>query len=319
MARQARKIERAQARDAGDGQGKRKALSQPLVQRPDPTADLARATSLRPLLTRLGLPLLAVWVICLLIAGFSTSRVAISVALSIPSVLTLVAAGVVVWARRQASKAKGVAGILQGADTKEGRRAALDRLDADFKKNDPAAVFAKAQLLLQEDPDEALAVLEKIDLTKVMAPVADQARGQRAMIHLMKGEATRARDLVDSIELSRHQDARERAMLGAVIAEAWARTGQAKKAVETLEVFDPEDDEYAQLRPQIYRARAYAYAYVSRTRDMRHALRKLLDLDARLLGGFFTKKSHPLLQKEAKKLLEKSGQLPRKMVVQRRM
>lgn len=108
-------------------------------------------------------------------------------------------------------------------------------------------------------------------------------------------------------------------MLGAVVAEAWARTGQAKKAVETLEVFDPEDDDYEQLRPQIWRARAFAYAHSSRTKEMRHALRKLLDIDARLLGGFFTKKSHPLLQKEARKLLEKSGQLPRQMIVQRRV
>jgi hypothetical protein len=30
------------------------------------------------------------------------------------------------------------------------------------------------------------------------------------------------------------------------------------------------------------------------------------------------KRTHPLLQKEAKKLLEQSGQVPRKMVIQRR-
>jgi hypothetical protein len=29
------------------------------------------------------------------------------------------------------------------------------------------------------------------------------------------------------------------------------------------------------------------------------------------------KKTHPLLQKEAKKMLEQSGQMPRKMMVQR--
>jgi hypothetical protein len=52
---------------------------------------------------------------------------------------------------------------------------------------------------------------------------------------------------------------------------------------------------------------------------MRRALRKLLEIDVRLLGGFMLKKTHPLLQREAKKLLEQSGQVPRKMQVQRRI
>jgi hypothetical protein len=47
-------------------------------------------------------------------------------------------------------------------------------------------------------------------------------------------------------------------------------------------------------------------------------LRKLVEQDARLLGGFMGKKTHPLLQREARKLLEQSGAVPRKMVVQRR-
>jgi hypothetical protein len=41
-------------------------------------------------------------------------------------------------------------------------------------------------------------------------------------------------------------------------------------------------------------------------------------MDVRMLGSFLTKKTHPLLQKEAKKLVEQSGQVPRKMMVQRR-
>jgi hypothetical protein len=51
----------------------------------------------------------------------------------------------------------------------------------------------------------------------------------------------------------------------------------------------------------------------------RRALRKLSDQDVRLLGGFVTKKTHPLLQREAKKLLEQSGAVQRKVQVQRRM
>jgi hypothetical protein len=36
------------------------------------------------------------------------------------------------------------------------------------------------------------------------------------------------------------------------------------------------------------------------------------------LGGFLMKRTHPLLQKEAKRAIEQSGQVPRKMIVQRR-
>src|SRR5690606_9991641 len=97
-------------------------------------------------------------------------------------------------------------------------------------------------------------VLETINLNKVMANMADEARGQRAMIHLMLGEVTRARDLADGISLARHQDARSRAMLAAVVSEAWARTGQAKRAVDTLSAINPEDEQLAQLKPQLYRA-----------------------------------------------------------------
>ncbi|HSU39421.1 MAG TPA: hypothetical protein VLJ38_07630, partial [Polyangiaceae bacterium] len=50
---------------------------------------------------------------------------------------------------------------------------------------------------------------------------------------------------------------------------------------------------------------------------MKRVLKKLVAIDARLLGGFLTKRTHPLLQREAKKLLEQSGQVPRKMMVQR--
>jgi uncharacterized ferredoxin-like protein len=233
-------------------------------------------------------------------------------------VITAGIVGVVIWALRQAKKAKGVAGILSKVETAEDRKAALEQIEQNYGKKDPTAVFAKAQLLMQEDPRQALTVLEQIDLAKVLSPVADEARAQRAMIHLLLGEATPARDLVDAIDLSRHQDAKARAMMASVIAEAWARTGQAKKAAETIELFNPDDPEFEQIAPQIHRARAYVYAQTGDVKGMRRSLRKLAEQDVRLLAGFMSKRTHPLLQKEAKKLLEQSGQVPRKMMVQRR-
>lgn len=319
MAKEARKLKRSvQNRESG-GKAKKKQLAAPLVVKPKDAPDPLGRDAIKKLLLRLSIPLVGVWLLGGLIAGVSTGRTAITVAIAVPAVITLILLGIVIWALRQAKRARGVASILSGVETAEDRKAALERLGKDYKKKDPAAIFAKAQLELQEDPKAALATLEQIDLGKVMAPVADEARAQRGMIHLMLGEVDPARRLVDGIDLKRHNEPKARAMMVAVIAEAWSRTGQAKKGLETLEVFDPEDPEYVALRPQLWRAFAFAYAYSSNTKDMRRALRKLLEQDARLLAGFLGKRSHPLLKREAKKMLEQSGQMPRKMVVQRRV
>jgi len=268
---------------------------------------------------RLGLPLLAVWMLGGLIAGVAHSGVVQGISLGIPAALSVAAVVLLVWGLRQARKAQGVAGILSKAETKDDRQAALAELETKYKVSDPTAIFARSQLLLQDgEPRKALAVLESINLGKVMANVGDEARGQRAMIHLMLDEVQAARDLVDGIALSRHQDAKSRAMLAAIVAEAWARSGQAKRAVDTLSVFDSEDAELVQLRPQLFRAQAYAFAHSDDQKSARRALRRLADQDARLLGSFLGRKTHPLLQREAKKLLEQSGAVPRKMQVQRR-
>jgi hypothetical protein len=301
---------------ANSGKSKKKLSQKPLVQKVDAPDPLSKA-AIKQMALRLGLPVVAVWVIGVCVAGVSQSKTAQIIALAVPLVITLGLGAVVIWAVRQAKKTKGVASLLSGVETAEDRKAALEKLDAGYGKTDPAAVFAKAQLLLQDDPRKALETLELIDVNKVLAPVADEARAQRAMIHLLLGEVTPARDLADGIDLSRHNEARSRAMMGAVVAEAWARTGQAKKAAETIELFNPEDAEFEQLAPQLHRSRAYVYAATGDTKGMRRALRKLLEQDARLLAGFLTKRTHPLLQKEAKKMLEQSGQVPRKMIVQR--
>jgi len=283
------------------------------MEPPDPFGPEGR----KQLATRLGLPVLAVWVLGGSIAGISQSRVVTGFALGIPAILTAVALGLVVWGLRQATKARGVAGILSGVQTEADRKAALAALEAGYAKNDPAAVFGRAQLLLQEDPRKALEVLQEIDLGKVLPPVADEARAQRAMIHLLLGEVTEARDLADAIDLSRQSDARARAMMGAVVAEAWARTGQGKRARETLEIFNAEDPALEAVAPQLHRARAFVYAGTEDVPAMKRALRRLLEQDPRLLGGFMQKRVHPLLQKEAKRMLEQSGAVPRRMNVQR--
>ncbi len=272
---------------------------------------------LRSLALRIGIPIVVLWVIGGILAGTWTTTVGRSVVLGVPALLTLGGLALVFWALRQTGRAKAVAGVLSNVETAADRKVALDKLNQDFGKKDPAAIFAKAQLKLQEDPQEALKELEQIDLSKVLPTVADEARAQRAMIHLLIGQVSMAKPLVDGIDLKRHDDARARAMMVAVVGETWARSGQAKRAVESLELYDPDDDTYEQIRPQLWRARAYACAYTEDMRGMRRALRRLADQDARMLAGFLGKKTHPMLQKEAKRMLEQSGAIPRKVVYQR--
>jgi hypothetical protein len=314
LAKETRKLKRSQARSSGsesppsdDG-----ARVRPKISLPD-TRD-----QMRQLLGRLAIPVVAAWVLFGLIAAFVYSPTWKIVLISVPVVVTLLAAGLVVFALRQAKKARGVAGILSNVETDADRKVAIERLEASSGKNDPASIFAMAQLELQDDPKKALKTLERIDLGKVMGPIADEARGQRAMIHLMMGDVSEAKTLVSGIDLKRHQEPRTRAMLASVSAEAWARSGEAKRAVDTLGLFDTEDKAFAELRPQLYRAWAFAYAYTNDIPGMRRMLKKLVAHDVRLLGGFLMKRTHPLLQKEAKRALEQSGQVPRKMIVQRR-
>ena len=315
VAKETRKLKRAQQAAVGA-----KPKKQELTKAPPPRPDLQQIGpgSLKPLLGRLAIPVVGAWLLFGLIATVVSSSTTQIVLIAIPVVITLLAAAVVIWATRQAKKVRGVASILGSVETADDRKAAIEKLDASFKKNDPAAVFAKAQLEMQEDPQKALRTLETIDLGKVLAPVADEARGQRAMIHLMLGEVSAARQLVDGVDLSRHQEPRSRAMLAAVCAEAWARSGASAKALETLALFDPEEDALEQVKPQLCRALAFAHANANDQKSVRRVLKKLADIDLRLLAGFLAKRAHPLLQKEAKKMLEQSGAVPRKMQVQRR-
>jgi uncharacterized membrane protein YeaQ/YmgE (transglycosylase-associated protein family) len=276
------------------------------------------AEQLRGMVLRLLIPVVGAWIVFGVLSSFMSSPTLKIVMISIPVIVSVLAAALVIWVTRQAKKAQGVASILSKVESAEDRKAALAELEATYKKGDPTAVFAKAQLEMQDDPKKALKTLEQIDLNKVLAPIADETRAQRAMIHLTLGDVGLARQLVDNIDLGRHKEAKTRAMLTAVCAEAWARSGSAKKGLETLSLIDPEDAEYEKLQPQLYRAYAFVYAHTNDIKGVRRVLKRLAANDVRLLGGFMMKKTHPLLQKEAKKAAEQSGQMPRKMVVQRR-
>lgn len=267
---------------------------------------------LKKILVRIGLVVLVVWLIALFvpIQGWAPKAVA--------GAVTVAAIGLAIWLDRYLKKTMKLGALLKGAETEEGRKEAIARLDTEFKKGDTQAVLAKAQLQMQDDPRAALATLESVNLEKELAPVAGQVRAMRAMIHLTLGETQEARALADKLDLGKQQEPKTRVMFAAVASEAWARSGQAKKAVELLDLFNPEDPDMGELRAQLWRARAFAYAGVSDTKALSRALKKLAEINPHLLAMFVgQKKIHPLIEREAKQMVTRMGLAPRKMVRQK--
>ena len=268
------------------------------------------ATNLNKIYVRAGALVLVVWIIALIVRhwiGFAAA-----------GALTLAGIVALIWLQRYMKKTQALGAILKSADTEEGRKAALEKLDTDFKKGDTQAVIAKAQLQMQDDPRAALATLEAVNLDKELAPIAGQIRAMRAMIHLTLGETQEARALADKLDLGKQQEPKTRVMFAAVAAEAWARTGLGRKAVDTLDLFNPEAPDMGDMRAQLWRSRAFAYAAVNDPKGIARSVKRLADINPHLLGMFVgQKKVHPLLEREAKATVMRLGIVPRKMVRQK--
>lgn len=269
-----------------------------------PPADLSK------IYLRGGALVAVVWVIAIIVRhwiGFAAA-----------GALTVAGIVAIFWLQRYMKKTQALGSILKGADSEEGRKAALERIDSEFKKGDTQAVIAKAQLQMQDDPRAALATLEAVNLDKELGPIAGQIRAMRAMIHLTLGETSEARSLADKLDLGKQQEPKTRVMFAAVAAEAWARTGAGRKAVDTLDLFNPEADDMGELRAQLWRSRAFAYAAVNDTKGIARSVKRLAEINPHLLGMFVgQKKVHPLLEREAKAVVMRMGIVPRKMVRQK--
>jgi hypothetical protein len=266
---------------------------------------------LKKIYIRVGIVAAVVWIIAFIVPGWIPKAVA--------GAASLLAVGAIIWLDRYVKKTQKLGALLKGAETEEGRKQALERIDSEFKKGDTQAVLAKAQLQMQDDPRAALATLESVNVDKELGPIAGQVRAMRAMLHLTLGETAEARALADKLELGKQQEPKTRVMFAAVAGEAWARSGQGRKAVDTLDLFNPDAPEHAEMKAQMWRARAFAYAAVNDTKGISRALKKLADINPHLLGMFLPpqKKVHPLLEREAKQLVSRLGISQRKMVRQR--
>jgi len=271
----------------------------------------AMAQVTRQLRTAARVAAIAVVVVWLLAVSFwqgLESRVPLYIAAGLTVAGVVVA--LLVWRNLKKSQELG---DLVGADLSPEQKAArMAKLQSRIDKGEATAILTKAQMEMQDDPRAALQTLEGANLNKAQKVVANQVRATRAMIHLNLGEVKAARDLAEVIDLDKAPDPKSRANLVGVVAEAWARSGNPIEASELLDKYDPNDDDFADVRVQLWRARAFSEAHRNKLSTMRKALKELESISPQLLAVFVgQKRVHPILMQEARKRLERSGLVPR--------
>ena len=237
----------------------------------------------------------------------------------VAGVLTLVVAGFAFYAWRMLRKSTQIMDILKGATDDEGRAAAIAALKGGAGGNDAMAQMAQAQLVAQEDPKEAIRILESIDLDKAPKLIRGDVRAQLALMQLVQNKTQDARAMVDQIDIDAQPQAKQRALYAAVTAEAFARTGKEKEAKKLLDEYDPEEPEYADVRPFLLRAQVFTFLKLKKKGRARTAMMRLAKADANQLGAFLQKGSHPQVKSLAREVLEREGLVPKQKMKFQRM
>lgn len=229
----------------------------------------------------------------------------------VSGLLTVVALGFGVYVWRLTRKSTAIVDILRTATDAKGRQEALARLQADGKPNDAMNALAQAQLMASDDPQGAVAILESIDLKKAPTVLQDDVRANLALLYLALQRLREARALVDQLQLHRQPQPKAKAMYAAVMAEAFARTGNAVEAKTLLETYRADDGEYAEVRPLLLRAQVYTYTATKNRGLAQNAMAALAAIDPMLLAPFTQRGINPELANFARAVLSKSGVIPK--------
>ena len=253
---------------------------------------------------RKNLILIAVVLIAAWVFAINTGSMALMIVIG---VLTLAVAGVMVWAFRMIRKQKGLVQLLQGAtESPEARRDALAKLEAGKDKDAPTNVFARAQLLAQDDPKAALKMLESIELKAYPAAMQDDVALLETQLYLSLGRTADARRTADHMNLENPERKKMRALSASLVAEAWARTGKSKDALALLDSIELPDENREQIQVQMRVARVFAKFAANQRGQARAELLALADLDPNHLGRFVMPqfRVHPELQKLARSVAQ---------------
>jgi len=223
----------------------------------------------------------------------------------IVGVLTAIIAGLLLFAWRLVRKQKKLVGVLQGAqESPEARREALAKLEAQKDAGSPQNLFARAQLVAQDDPEAGLALLEKVELKAYPAAMQDDVATLQARLYLDVGRTKDARKAAETINLDNPQRKNVRTMSGVIVAEAFARTGKPKEALSLLESLEPVEENADQIEIQKRIVRVFAKFAMNQRPAARNELIALAALDLNYLGRFMLPrfKVHPELQKLARQI-----------------
>lgn len=225
----------------------------------------------------------------------------------IVAVLTAIAVAFLVYALRMVKKQRGLLQLLKGVnDTPETRREAIAKLEAAKDSDAPTHLYARAQLIAQDDPAAALALLDKRDLKTFPPAMQDDVATLKAQLYLLLGRTQDARKVADTINLDNPQRAQVRTLAGVVVAETFARTGSPKQALALLDTLEPVEKDAAQLAIQTRVVRVFAKFALQQRAAARAELVALAGEDVNLLGRFLAPqfRVHPELQKLARQVAE---------------
>jgi hypothetical protein len=285
----------------------------PKPERPDPAAALAKLE--RPqvrwkIIAQIVLGFAVVWALAIGLMPWLGIWGVVGA-----SVLSAVAIGFGIWILRLMRKSAGIVDILKTATDEAGRKAALEKLAA--REGDAMAALARAQLVAQEKPFEAIEILEAVDLKKAGMTVEHDVRANLAMLYLMVNRTREARELADQIRLDKQAQAKSRALYAAVMSEAFARTGKADEAKTMLETYDANDPELREIRPLLLRARAYTFVATKNRGLARKAVEDLAAIDPNMVAAFLQKGGNMELAKIAREIAQTLGVVPKQKIKMR--
>lgn len=240
------------------------------------------------------------------------------ISVGVVGALTLVGAGFGVYVWRLTRKSRGIVDILAQATDAEGRKRAMEQLEAG-DSSDAMNALARAQLVAREKPQQAIKILEEVDFDKAPSVVQDDLRANLGLLYLMNGRAKDARKLVDDLRLDRQPNAKAKAMYAAVSAEAFARTGKPDEAKKLLETYDAADPEYGDVQGMLYRAQVYTYLKLKKRGRAKEAMKNLAKADPNMLAPWVSKRTRPEIKEMAMEALRSMGVAPKmQMKIQRR-
>ncbi|HET9623045.1 MAG TPA: hypothetical protein VFP84_16850 [Kofleriaceae bacterium] len=267
----------------------------------------------RKTLIWIGVVALAVWAFAI-----NTGN---RIVLSVVGALTLVLIGVLLWAMRTIRKHKSTISLLQGAiSSPEARRDALAKLSEGKDAKSPTNVFARAQLLAGDEPQEALKLLGSIELRNYPPAMQDDVSLLQAQLYLRMGRTQDARKAADVMNLDNPQRKEIRALAASIVAEAWARTGKPKEALALLDTIEIPKKDGEQIALQMRFAKVFARFAANQRNQARAEMVSLADDDVNNLGRFVSPqfRVHPELQKLARTVFEQHPAARRQMKGQAR-